>query len=98
MARYLREWMLSTPTATARTAVPLTYGWLLEARTCRTVRRTLVAALGLRVSLTKDGTYHAHVTVDGKRHERKFKYIGDAAEWVRATREEIHDDRFLRHR
>ena len=50
------------------------------------------------VSLTKDGTYHAYVNVNGKRHERKFKYIGDAIEWVRATREEIHDDKFLRHR
>ena len=50
------------------------------------------------VSITKDGTYHAHVTVNGKRRERKFKYMGDAIEWVRATREEIHDDRFLRHR
>ena len=34
----------------------------------------------------------------GKRHERKFKYVGEAIEWVRATREEIHDDKFLRHR
>ena len=50
------------------------------------------------VSLTRDGTYHAHVTVNGKRHGRKFKYIGEAIEWVRAAREEIHDDKFLRHR
>ena len=28
----------------------------------------------------------------------KLKYIGEAIERVRAAREEIHDDKFLRHR
>ena len=29
---------------------------------------------------------------------RYSKNRGEAIEWVRATREEIHDDKFLRHR
>mgnify|MGYP001266336675 CR=1 FL=1 len=56
------------------------------------------SALGIKgVSPTKDGYFHAHVTVNRQRHTKKFVHLGDAIEWVRAKREEVHDERFLRH-